>query len=396
MPHIAYCTNVHPGETIDELMKNLDRHAVEVKRICFPPPSATRLGIGLWLSAGPAHEMFESGGIAELRRFLDQRGLEVRTFNGFPYGNFHDRTVKYEVYEPDWRQKDRQVYTLALIDILRDLLPDGATGSISTVPLGWRSSFTDDSDYIRAADQLLETAEHLAAVEERDEILIHVDLEPEPGCALDTSDDVVHFFESFLLPRAGGLDIRRYLRVCHDICHAAVMFEDQSQALARYAEADIKVGKVQVSSALRVNFDRLEEDDRYFALAQLREFDEPRYLHQTIVRDSTGGTTFYNDLPRALEALGEDDPTGEWRVHFHIPIFHDRFDLISATQEDIIECLRILHQNRDVHHYEVETYAWNVLPSDMKKRTLAEDIAREIEWLRDRFNDLMNQAEVAT
>ena len=58
------------------------------------------------------------------------------------------------------------------------------------------------------------------------------------------------------------------------------MFEDQTEAVGRYRAAGIGIGKVQVSSALRVP-GRLGTADRPRGLAQLGEFDEPRYLHQT-------------------------------------------------------------------------------------------------------------------
>ena len=47
--------------------------------------------------------------------------------------------------------------------------------------------------------------------------------------------------------------VRRHIRVCHDICHAAVMFEDQEEVLRKYAAAGIQVGKIQVSAALAMN-----------------------------------------------------------------------------------------------------------------------------------------------
>ena len=40
-----------------------------------------------------------------------------------------------------------------------------------------------------------------------------------------------------------------------------------------------------------------------------------------------------------------------------------------------------------VRHFEVETYAWNVLPKELRTDDLAEGIAREILWLNDRFAD---------
>jgi hypothetical protein len=47
-PHLTYCTNIHPGETWDEVRANLERHVVAVKERVAPD---RRFGVGLRLSA---------------------------------------------------------------------------------------------------------------------------------------------------------------------------------------------------------------------------------------------------------------------------------------------------------------------------------------------------------
>ena len=70
-----------------------------------------------------------------------------------------------------------------------------------------------------------------------------------------------------------------------------------------------------------------------------------------------------------------------------MPIFLDRFGLIETTQDQIGQCLRAIKPDDDVLHFEVETYAWDVLPKELRTDDLAEGIAREILWLNDRFAD---------
>jgi hypothetical protein len=64
----------------------------------------------------------------------------------------------------------------------------------------------------------------------------------------------------------------------------------------------------------------------------------------------------------------------------------ERFGHLVTSQSDVLECLRYLRSDRCpvdfTGHLEVETYAWSVLPASMRRRGLADDIAREIEWLR--------------
>src|SRR5262249_3744406 len=147
-----------------------------------------------------------------------------------------------------------------------------------------------------------------------------------------------------------------------------------------YHAAGIEVGKVQVSSAVRVPWDDLAPDERPAALAQLASFAEDRYLHQTVSRD--GGTTvFYEDLPQALKSVA--DPRrlgGEWRIHFHVPVYLERFGRLASSQADIRACLDAARRYSGVRHFEVETYAWGVLPPELRQADLAAGIAREMEW----------------
>jgi hypothetical protein len=195
------------------------------------------------------------------------------------------------------------------------------------------------------------------------------------------ADDAVHFFQWQLLDREDDEIVRRHLRICHDVCHAAVMFEDQADVLLKYRDAGIKVGKVQVSAALRMDLDLFEApagEARAAAIKQLSSFAEDRYLHQTVVRKD-GEELFYEDLPLALAAQAAD-PRGEWRVHFHVPIYLREFGLLRSTQEQIAACLDAVRKYCPCQHFEVETYAWGVLPPDLAQPELAAGIAQELQW----------------
>ncbi|MFP4224903.1 MAG: metabolite traffic protein EboE [Phycisphaeraceae bacterium] len=377
---ICYCTNVHAGATLEETFANLERYALAVKQRYSPDQP---MGVGLWLSAEAAGELTANGKLPHLRDWLGEHGLRVFTLNGFPHGNFHARAVKHRVYEPDWRDPERLRYTKDLVAILAELLPEEGEGSISTLPVGWGTLRDEPGSEAVAGRHLLELMHHLARVELDTGKLIHIDLEPEPGCVIGRSDEAVGFFERHLLGHLDDLSVRAYLRICHDICHAAVMFEDPAEAVVRYRKAGISIGKVQVSSAVRVDFDSLTEEEQREALAQLHRFCEDRYLHQTTIRDDVGEIAFYDDLPQALAARGDQPPRGEWRVHFHVPIYLEGFGQIGTTQSDLLRCLRAIEPEDRIHHYEVETYAWNVLPEPLQPGNLAQGIADEMAWLRE-------------
>ena len=128
------------------------------------------------------------------------------------------------------------------------------------------------------------------------------------------------------------------------------------------------------------------------ALAALGEFAEDRYLHQTVCR--TQNSQFFEDLPQALAAArsGQVEAWAEWRVHFHVPIYLERFGALSTTREDIVECLRHTLTEPQLKHYEVETYAWGVLPEELRQSELSSGIAREMQWLHDQLTALDQQA----
>ena len=393
---LGYCTNVHPAATYNQLIDSLERYTLDVKAR-VSPDSPT--GIGLWLSAQTARNMLDANLTAEFSEWLTRHGLFAYTLNGFPYGDFHRQTVKHRVYEPDWQDPRRLGYTLDLITILAKLLSTTRSiaqpeGSISTLPLGWRAHWAHQPHATQAAIQhLLKVVERLAQLEQDTGQLIHLDLEPEPGCVLQTSNDVVDLFIQHLDHAADPAATRRYLRVCHDTCHAAVMFEGQDQAMQRYHDAGIRIGKVQLSSAIAVPFDRMAIDDRSTALQQLAPFQEDRYLHQTVIQSLKDNqppqNVFYEDLPDAIAAaqpVKHSDPpriTGRpWRVHFHVPLFVDRFGLLETTNSQITQCLDLTRYHPGLHHFEVETYAWNVLPNHpIDHTTLASGIARELTWV---------------
>ena len=375
----AYCTNVVAGRTLEESCTSVGRTFGAVRDAVVP---RGRLPIGLWLSARAATQLEESvEGAAGMRERLGAHGLDVVTLNGFPYHDFHDAEVKHRVYEPHWADARRALHTERLANLLVDLVPPGTRrASISTLPLGWRQRFSVEGcgASVGVACALLEQlVRSLARLEDRTGVRVTVDLEPEPGCMLDRSRDAVGFFEHALRARPGEPDPRRYLGVCHDVCHAAVMFEGQADVLRAYRDAGIPVNKVQVSSAISA-------DGSAESLAVLAGFAEPRWLHQTCVRAADGGVRFWEDIPFALAA----EPAGEWRTHFHVPVFAERLGALGTTQGAIDDCLAELAAwpADERPTIELETYAWDALPEAARAGDgLAQGIAREIRWLEERM-----------
>src|SRR5689334_12668230 len=189
--HLTYCTNVHAGESLADVQRNLREHVAAVKQRVSPNEP---FGVGLWLSARAVEELRADGALLGLRALLTELRLYVFTLNGFPFGAFHGGPVKTRVYEPDWRDPRRLAYSNSLAELLAALLPEGVDGSISTLPCAFKPSVRGAQDEAAIAEQLLQHAAYLHALRKQTGCTIALALEPEPCCLLETTDETVAFF----------------------------------------------------------------------------------------------------------------------------------------------------------------------------------------------------------
>jgi sugar phosphate isomerase/epimerase len=382
--HLTYCTNIHAGEPLDEVMASLARHLPDIKSgVAGDRP----MGVGLRLGNAAAQGLRDAGALAELQRFLADGGYYVFTLNGFPYGAFHGRAVKEDAYKPDWSDPVRLAYTDQLAEILSVLLPEGQAGSISTVPCTFKPWAEGRLDAI--SEHLVRHVAHLVDIARRCGKHIALALEPEPYCHLETVDEAVEFFNGRLFSKPGiarlaalaGLSVpeaeaalRRHIGLCYDVCHAAVEFENPKASIAKLRANGISIGKLQLSSALKIpSLDAT-------SAKHLAEFDEPVYLHQVVER-ANGTLRRFVDLPQAL-AEAERAAGAEWRVHFHVPVFLEQMAHFGTTQSFLAEILALHRADPISPHLEVETYTWDVLPASYRNVGLSAAIARELNWVK--------------
>lgn len=397
---LSYCTNVHPAEDLDGIIDQLDAHAGPVREAA----GLDTLGAGLWLPAGVASLLAADAAARErLADALQRNGLTLRTVNAFPYRGFHDDVVKLAVYVPDWTTPERLQYTKDCATALAALLPGGGAGSISTLPLGWRTGWDAAAD--AAAEQhLAELVDHLRDLEARTGRTVRIGIEPEPGCILDDVADVVSWLGARpALVRDG------YVGLCLDTCHLAVSFADPAGAVAAATAAGVRIVKVQASVALEV------PDPSAPGVAEaLAPFAEDRYVHQVRALpgggahgadagapDAPGSGAGAPDAPGsgvgapyapAADDLGEvldADPAWPvdrpWRVHVHIPLHARPAAPLRATPEVLLDAVAaVLEAPHGAQaHLDVETYTWHVLPEAMRPGSLVDGIAAEISWARE-------------
>ena len=378
--HLAYCTNVHRGETWAETFATLEQHTLAVKRAVSPnAPYA----IGLRLGDGASRELAEPARLLEFQRWLDRHDCYVFTINGFPFGRFHGSPVKEQVYVPDWTAPERLNYTNRLFDILAKLVPPGVAGSVSTLPGSFKAFIRSPEQEVAMRANLWRSVEYIAALCEKTGKDLHLGLEPEPLCFLENTAETLAFFNALTADRPGDARLLRYLGVNYDTCHFALEFEEQAAALAAFARNGIRLSKIHLTNALRLK-------PTVSARRRLAELQDAVYLHQVIARRRDGTLGRHLDIPFALAAAESaaqfDDQ--EWRVHFHIPLHAAPDGEFQNTSDHLLAVLRLLAaQPALCQHLEMETYTWEVMPPAFRQRRVEDQLVAEYDWTLARLRE---------
>lgn len=377
--HLSYCTNIHPAESWEETFVVLKTHVLAVRdRLrsngTLGPDAA--YGIGLRLSAVAARELLVGDHVWNFKEWLEQENCYVFTINGFPYGSFHGTRVKEQVFKPDWTEQARVDYTKDLFLILAAIARPGTGASVSTLPGSHKTFLAEEGPILR---NLLELADWLEELALRTGLDFHLGLEPEPLGHFENTVETLAFFERLHAAADAPEVIRRRIGLNYDACHFALEYDAARNSLDTLTAAGIRISKIHLSSALA-----LDPRDPA-ALAAIRAFDEPVYFHQVLLRRTDGAITRFADLPLffAAVASGALDLADfeEMRVHFHIPLDAEPAMPLRSTREQTREVLawRKFHPTA-CHHYEIETYTWGVLPTELQ-RPVEIQIAGEYCWV---------------
>src|SRR5213079_3310509 len=182
--HLTYCTNIHAGQSWQDIRTSLDEHVPAIKSTVA---QSQPMGIGLRLSGEAAAVARQPQALDSFRDQLSALGAYVFTINAFPFGPFHGVRVKEDVYLPDWLDPVRVQYTDRLARLLADLLPSetGLEGSVSTVPGAFKARVRDESDAARMGELIVAHAATLHDIRERTGRRVSLALEPEPFCHME-------------------------------------------------------------------------------------------------------------------------------------------------------------------------------------------------------------------
>ncbi len=388
--HLTYCSNIHPGEDWKEHFQVLKSSIPEIKAAVCPQE---KMGIGLRLANQASIDLSEKSNFDEFKNWLAAQDCYVFTMNGFPYGNFHNVVVKDQVHAPDWTTKERTDYTIRLFGLLAKLLPENLEeGGISTSPLSyrfwWKTLESFEEATKAATKNIISVVEALIDLQEKTGKTLHLDIEPEPDGILENSQEFIQWYKNYLIPM--GIEqlkdkgfssekaieaIKMHIQLCYDVCHFAVGFEAPQDVFNKLETEGLKVGKIQISSALKVDF----SSDAKEKLKVIAQYNEPTYLHQVVAQRKDGSFKKFPDLTEAIAAF--DENISSWRVHFHVPLFLEKYGLLSSTQSDIVDTINVHKNTPFTNHLEIETYTWGVLPTEFQA-PLNESIIREINWVK--------------
>ena len=379
--HLAYCTNIHRGEGWKETFQGLKEYSLKVKdKVSSTDPFA----IGLRLGYKAAIELSEesSGRLDEFIQWLDVNNCYVFTINGFPYGQFHGARVKEQVYRPDWTSNSRLEYTNLLFNILSKILPDGISGSVSTLPGSFKEFIANEDEQSEMiVNNLGRCGHYINQLCEKTGKDLHLGLEPEPLGWFENTPETISFFERFRSVHGDNFD--SVIGVNYDTCHLAIEYEDAIDSLSLFSKNNIRISKFHLSSALKLKPNQV-------AIDTLKAYQEDVYLHQVIGKLNNGRIMRYKDLPDAINEFDPDlNDYSEWRVHFHIPLHASPGGIFDDTRDHITDTLKVLAADPEIcQHIEMETYTWEVLPKSMQSNNVVEQLSLEYEWTLNSLRDV--------
>jgi sugar phosphate isomerase/epimerase len=342
---VGYALNVFPAETLADLRACLAGDVARIKQRIFPD---TDFPIELRFSERIVAELQQTpGAIASLRKQLADLQLSLVTVNAFVMPHFHGERVKERVYLPAWHESDDRVrFTNASLDILAEC----GTGKPSvSVPFGALKPVS----MAAVAPNILKCAEHAATTG------CILALEPEPGLCVETTEEVIEFFQRFVPDR-----LRPHLGVNFDLAHQLVEFENLPDSIARLQAAGILIAKVHVSNAAE--------------MTELNPFYEDSiYLHQVCGVDSMGRRAFFSlDWPAAV-------PPGlaKFRIHYHLPVFPSSLPSTLGEVERFLTGTPTLPLSIP---FIIETYTW---PQQLRGQDrLVDNICEELTWVLERIS----------
>lgn len=374
--NITYCSNIFKNNKLIDLIKNLKEYKKKNKE---------QKNISICLSNNILKEIKKNNNIKKIYTWIKINKLNIKLINGFVYKQFHTKKIKEFIYYPDWTKIERYNFTKNILYFIQKINKFKNFG-VTTLPISYEAWIKKEKKYNlkKSINNLFKILEIIIKIKKYKKRNIHLDIEPEPFCSIEKCNDFIIFFNTWLIPlikknfklkykikeKKYIKYIRKHINICYDACHSAVMFENQKKNLDLIKKEKIKIGRIQISSAIKIKF--IEKNK-----INLDFLKKSSFLHQSIIKLKNNKIIKKKDFFELKNI--KDLIIKEIRIHCHIPIYEKKISKnIYTTQNELILLIKNMIKNKDIKNLEIETYTYDTM---YKKSCKIESIKKEYNWL---------------
>lgn len=388
---LTYCSNIFKEKHFYNLLDKLFD--------CFSFIKSNfknkHIGLGLCFSNKLINTVLITKNFNYFNKWIYKNNFYLSSINGFVYKSFHKKKIKEYIYYPDWTTLLRLNFTKKIILLLSKLNNSNNNYSISTSPISfkyWTKKRDRKYIFFTSAKNFINIFNYLIYINNYTKKYIHLDIEPEPACLIETFDDFLYFFLKWLAVYlkfhfSTKYDkkfinlLKHYINLCYDICHFSVNFCNHSNIITLIKKHKIKIGKVQISSALELKKTLSE----YNIKNDLLFLYNSQFLHQN--------TLLYNNILKKnidIKYLTNyiDNTV---RIHCHMPIYLNEYKTIFKTTScETKNALLIILKNFNIKHLEIETYTYDMLLDINKFTSILKEYVFIINLIKDFKNDKLH------
>lgn len=372
---LTYCSNIFKEKNFDKLILKLSEYILFLKNKL----NKKEIGLGLCLSNRILNELFENNNFVYFKKWCKENCVYISSINGFVFKSFHKKKIKEFIYYPDWTSKKRIIYTKKIINMLNFFDNKLNDFSISTSPISFKKWINNKNKkyiYFISSFNFLPVINYLEDIYKIKNKLIHIDIEPEPGCFIENIKDYIYFYDFWLFPilnfflKIDKAVLKKYINLCYDICHFSVNYNNHLDIIRLIINNGIVIGKIQVSSALEIfSLDKNVIEGLSF-LSKSKFLHQNSYLNENKIKKNLDlHYLFYNNFESA-------------RIHCHMPLYIDFYkDGIKTTAYETKNILYYLLKNFSTKHIEIETYTYDMLSKKDKLDSIVNEYLLVIEFI---------------
>ncbi len=373
--HITYCSNIFKEKNTKKLINKLNEYIFFIKKKL----KIKKISLGLCLSNEIVKNLLKYENAENFTNWLKYNQIYLSSINGFVYQNFHTRHIKEKIYYPDWSSLKRLNYTQKIIDFLLKIQNNTNDISISTLPISfknWMNNRNKKYIYFYSSINFIKIVKKLISIKK----YIHIDIEPEPGCLIESIQEFYNFYYKWLKKiymqnkNNKYSNLKKHITLCYDICHALVSYDSYQNIIKK-----IKIGKVQISSAIEI----INNDtNRISNINELSFLNESNFLHQNTTIDKNNKIIKKNiDINLLInKPIPLDTKT---RIHCHMPIYLKKYNNLIITQQETKNILIDILKNLNVKHIELESYTYNMILKQKKLNSILKEYLLIIKWLKN-------------